>query len=386
MDQLPYVYVPPLAPQDIYPENTVFEMIVEGSGISAQQGSFALAFEDCILQNGNPVGANEEVYLDPRAGLHSHFSEIQTTTQNLGTVETFTYYPRLVKDKNFCLANRMELATHTNSAIEGLASNATIARGYARGQAATVDGAWMPRVMKLNSCVNSTPLPLPLDRTGKMQIRIVMAPDAQVLVGRDVAATSHRFLRNVSLIYKPLIAGDEVNKPIDFTVYNMSRQIITTGTSQLSAFVPDPAYGFHVTFNRTANENALGGNYLQLMPLVGVPLLSVDQNGNTVNQAYPTYGATKVLYAISDTETALFDYALETQEEIEWNRLRSFTDTPSNYTATLKTQTSELDGYGIGAPFGGPMDFKKKKFSMQIISSITEPYAAYLFFPCVKSL
>lgn len=386
MDQLPYVYVDPLAPADIYDETSVMEMIFEGSGISAAPGSFALTFDEAILQNGNPIGANEEVYIDPRAAGHAHFSEIQTTTQNLGTIETITYYPRKVKDKNFVLTNRMELATHTNSAVEGLSCNATVARGYARGQVGTVAGAWMPRVIKLDNCLNTTPQPIPLDRTGKVQVRLVMAPDAQCLIGRDVGANTHRFLRNFRLIYKPMITGEEANKPIDFTVYHVSRQIINTGTAQLSAFVPDPAYGFHVTFNRTANENTLGGNYLQMMPLVGVPLLAADANGNTVNTSYPTYGATKITYAISDTETALFDFALETQEEIEWNRLRAYTETPSNYTATLQTQTCEMDGYGIGAPFGGPMDFKKKKFSMQIISSITEPYAAYLFFPCVKSL
>ena len=44
------------------------------------------------------------------------------------------------------------------------------------------------------------------------------------------------------------------------------------------------------------------------------------------------------------------------------------------------------DGYGIGTMFGGPIDFTKKKFGLDIQSAITTPHSAYIYFPCVLTI
>ena len=98
-----------------------------------------------------------------------------------------------------------------------------------------------------------------------------------------------------------------------------------------------------------------------------------------------TNGPERLYYAINDTDTALVGFTMESRNEVLWNYLRSFDNEPKKYANYLQRVDSKK-AFGIGIPFGAPLDFSQQKFAVDIDSEVNEAHSVYMYFRGVLNL
>lgn len=382
MSQTKYNVVFPLAKKDEYLANDTVDFILSLENKKLVPGSLAICGECAIFSDvasETAVTQTQDINMDPDAGYHSLFREMVSEFRDVGITESFSYYPRLVKMKTQATFLRDSLGTQTFNSIEGKTLSKTVRQGYNLGVSTT--DPKIPFVLKPDIAPNKSDQPIPGNQVGVIRLRTRLAPDDEVLFGDGVTASAGYKITNLQIRYETI--DDDGSRPdLNMEVYNVIRQVIETNNANLSSFVPGLNNAVHMSFLPVADEtaNQPTANYLRCATVPGTPLLpnTSDTTGNN-GLGMPNNGFQRLYFAVNDTDTALVGFTMEDRNEILHNYLRSFNNTPNQY-STILQRINEGDAYGIGINFGSPLDFTKAKFAAEVDSDINEPYSCYMYF------
>ena len=388
--QTKYNVVFPLAKRERYLANETVDFVISLAGRKLVPGSLSIVGDatlysdqaNGVVLNSNGVATTRQITIDPDVGYHSMFRDFTTEFRDVGLTESFSYYPRYVKMHSQANNYQDSLGTETNNCASGMCLSETVRRGYNQGGAQT-DGT---NLGSLPFCImpmiapNKSDQGIPGDQFGALRIRCRLAPHSEVLYGDDVTAAAGYQLRNLQIRYEDMV-DDQSRPPINMEVYHVARQVIETNNANISSFVPGPAVAMHMSFNRTSNEQNDLFNFLQCEPLCGTPLGSLTPDDPNLPQS----GADRLYYAVNDNDTALVGFTMESREEMVYNYLRSWNIEPRSYSNVLR-RINRGEAYGLGIPFGSPIDFSQMKFAAEVDSNTAVPTSCYMYFKGILSL
>ena len=371
MNPTQYNIVFPLAKKATYEANDTIDFVLSLENKKLVPGSLAICGDATIFKNKSTQTAftsqDSDGYIDPDAGYHALFRDFTTEFRSIGLTEQFSYYPRYVKMKTQGSMLRDSLGVETFNCIEGKAMNETIRMGLNMG---VNQSAAVPFVVKPDIAPNKSNVGIPGNQVGVVRIRCRLAPDSEVVYGADNNVGYQ--IQHLELRYET-IDDDGSREPLTMEVYQVNRQVIETNNANLSTFVPGLCDAVHISFIPTADESDTTGkkNYLRCAPIPGTPILG-DNPSNV-------QGASRLYYAINDTDTALVGFTMQSRSEMLWNYLRSWNNEPKDY-ATLLHRIQGADAYGLGINFGSPLDFSTQQFAVEIDSNVSTAHSAYLYF------
>jgi hypothetical protein len=376
MNATKYNVVFPLAKRDQYLANETVDFVVSLSGRKLVPNSLTLVGDAAIYSNvlaSTSINIDQEVLIDADVGYHAMFRDFTTEFRDVGLTESFSYYPRYVKMHTQALEYQDSLGTETANCAEGKCLSEIVRRGYNLGGADPDGASRVPFALKPLIAPNKSDQPLAGDQFGAIRIRCRLAPNDEVVYGADATADSGYKLHNLQLRFET-IPDDQSRPPVNMEVYHAARQVIETNNANLSSFVPGLASAVHMSFIPAADESNVNVNYLRCAPLVGSPL-----GGSDNNQSLPQNGADRLFYAVNDNDSALVGFTMESREEMVYNYLRSWNLEPKAYANVIR-RMNRGDAYGLGIPFGTPLDFSQQKFAAEIDSLTQVPTAVYMYF------
>jgi len=331
----------------------------------------------------------EDLLYDAQAGFHALFRDLTVEFQNTGVVENLLNYGRFAKMNTVALCHQESIAVESVTSVEGKVSNEVQVRGMLYGRSTT--DPYIPFSVKPLFCLNKASAPVSGNATGQVRIRLRLAPNEEFLYGSGFNLGSTGYvIKSLRLRYMT-VPEDGKKTPVQMETYQTFRAAIDSNNQNVSTFVPGLCDAIHMSFIPQTTEGTPTKNYLQLAVPPGVPPLGASSDTYTGNH----YGFERVYYAINDTDTALVGFTLESREEIISNALRSFKAPPDKYAALIRQFNKEdaSDGYMLGIPFGGLINFSTSKLSMELQSkcsnlsdSTAGIHIAYLYARCLTSM
>ena len=381
-----YRSVYPLTQQDTYVQNQVNRFILGTAGQAILPGSIRITGKCAISSAAAPVTAipaGSSVYIDPAVGYHALFMKLESGTRAQGTVESLTYYPRLVKTKATAKAYNMAQAVDGFNSIEGKGPNVTFVNGMLQGlgNAGGAVDPYIPFSIMPDIWANKTDGPIAGSKIGnELVIQFTLATNQQVLFGSDVTANHNYVITDLKCDWQAVNeSAVDLTKPVNFEKYLDDRQLMIGPVTSVNTVAPGGLVdAVHMSFVKQADEFALAKNYLQTAPPPGEPLY-YPAGGN--HSDLGDYGLERIVWSLGNSDTTLCGFIQDEREEILWNALRSLNIEP--YAWSFKLDDSYMkDGYIAGIPFGGLQDLLQKRFAMQLYSKCTsaESWACYLFF------
>jgi hypothetical protein len=378
MNATQYNIVFPLAKKDTYEANDTVDFVLSLENKKLVPGSLAICGDACIYKDKSTqtpfTSQDTDGYIDADAGYHSLFIDFTTEFRAIGLTESFSYYPRYVKMKTQGTMLRDSLGVETFNCIEGKAMNETIRMGLNMGVKSddNLPPSAVPFVVKPDIAPNKSNVGIPGNQVGVVRIRCRLAPDGEVIYGDAADGNSGYQIKNLELRYET-VDDDGSREPLTMEVYQVNRVAIETNNANLSTFVPGLCDAVHMSFIPTSDESDTSGkkNYLRCATITGTPILG--------SNASVTQGASRLYYAINDTDTALVGFTMQSRSEMLWNYLRSWSNEPKNYAAIL-ARIEDEDAYGLGINFGSPLDFSSQQFAVEIDSNVSTAHSAYLYF------
>ena len=394
MNATMYNVVFPLAKKNEYLANDTVDFVLSLENKKLVPGSLAITGECQILKDvnaGTAIGVNDEVLIDPDAGYHACFRDFVSEFREIGLTESFSYYPRYIKMRTQATMLRDSLGTETFNCIEGKCMNEVVRKGYNYGatdQGQNLGNNGLSFVIKPEIAPNKSNVPVPGNQVGVVRIRCRLAPNGEVCYGADSASAGYK-LTNLQVRYETIV-DDGSREPLTMEIYNVARQVIETNNANLATFVPGLADSVHMSFCRADHEAVDTNNYLECQTIPGKPLSFAGNNpalgqaggvpeGSNDIQPSPNQGASRLYYAVNDTDTALVGFTMQSRSEMLWNYLRSWSNEPKNYAIALR-RLIEGKGYGLGINFGAPISFAQQKFSAEIDSEVASATSVYMYF------
>jgi hypothetical protein len=367
----------PVSQQENYTQNNNVDFVMNLSNEKLVPGTVRLEGKVFAYTTGTTeLNPWDRVYYDPDSGMHGLVRDVTTEFEGLGIVENLQNYPRLVKMRNMAQRSMESLGTETDNAIEGVVAHKRIAKGYLEGN--DVDRS-IPFSLKLNCVANKASAPLASEAIGRVRIRIRLADDNQFFFGEDSANANYK-IQELRLRFHT-IPDDGKRENVSLESYHSFAASLETNNQNVSTFVPGMCDSVHISFIDRANEQSSTANYLQCQPPLGKPPVGASNTSVTPK----SYGLERLYYAINDTDSALVGFTMESREEIVRNGLRSF-DSKEGYSTLIRRMRDPYypDGYLVGIPFGGLIDFSQNKFAVEYQSQAgkdeANKYSVYHYF------
>jgi hypothetical protein len=370
-----------------YGHGELIHLVLSFPGEMLVPGSVALVGRVACYSTGTTaIAAGDQIYRDPLAGNHALFSSIKTSAQNFGGIESFQDYPRFVKMLGDATADNVGVVVETPTAAQGMANNAMQTQGMMMGMEGgadvTVIGGGEPFCVIPQICLNNCDGLIRDDVFGSLDMEVTTAYANQYFWGAGATAACNFKITDLKCYYQtvPIPPGSKPT-PVHMTTYAPIQKNLNSNVCNLDCFVSTGlADAVHISFCRQADLGDVTKNYLQTAAPPGTPVYPGSLTG------IANYGIARIEWAVNDTETALVGFPFDSQEDILMNWLRSFNVRPDRFSSTLgKLRGGPLataDGYGIGIPFGGLIDFRQTKFGVLLYSDVltTDPFTAFLYF------
>jgi len=387
-----YANVFPLSQAAEYYSQTNVDFLLNLDNQKLVPGSVVIEGEVAILPDRSAATTwynGEDILYDPACGFHALFRDLTVEFQNVGVMENLMNYPRYAKMATVALTHQESIAVESVNAVEGKVANEIQARGMLYGRSST-DG-YIPFSVKPLFCLNKASGPLSGNATGQIRVRVRLAPDEECLYGSDfVLGTTGYIIKNLRCRYLT-VPEDNKKAQVQMEVYQTFRSAVDSNNQNISTFVPGLCSAVHMSFIPQITEATPTKNYLQLAVVPGIPPLGASSSTYTGNH----YGIERLYYSVNDTDTAVVGFTLESREEIVHNALRSFKAPADKYAALIRqfNKEDQSDGYIVGIPFGGLIDFSKSKLAMEIQSQCTNStsstsgsHIAYIYAQCLTSM
>ena len=381
----------PLTQQSFYTQNQVNKFVLSTAGEAIVPGSVRInglcAVSTTVVNDagGNltPPAAGTEIYIDPDTGYHALFMKMETGTRVHGTIESNTYYPRMVKTKAMGKSYSTGMAVDSLNSIEGRNKSYLLTSGMLQGVGNAADpvNGYVPFSVVADIWLNKMDGPLAGSKCGnEVYIQFTMSTNQQFLSGAGVTGTCQYVVTNLKVDWEAVPeASVDLTKPISFEKYLDDRFVMNSTITSINASVAGGLCdAVHMSFVPQNTEFSLNSNFLQCAPPPGNPLY-VPPGG--AQNTLPDYGINRLIWSINNNDTTLSGFVQDTREEIFWNALRSLNLEPSAYRTDWEDPYLP-DAYFAGIPFGGLIDLLAKRFSAQLYSNCqsTYPYICYTFF------
>ncbi len=374
----------PLTQQSTYVQNQVNRFVLSCQGEAILPGSVRIV-GNCAVStstpNVTPVAAGTNIYIDPDCGYHSLFMKMESGTRTSGTVESLTYYPRLVKTKAMARSYRTSMGVDSLNSVEGKAPNITVVNGMLQGlgNPGGATTGYVPFSIIPDIWVNKMSAPLPGQKCGnEVVIQFTLATNQQVLFGSDVNANCQYVITDLKCDWEAVPeSAVDMTAPISYEKYVDDRQVMNSTVTSINVVAPGGLVdAVHMSYVSQAAEYSLTSNFLQCPPPPGNPLYL-----STVPNTLADYGIERIIWSINNSDTFLSGFTQDTREEIFWNALRSLNIEPKAFVTSWE-DPYQPDAYFTGIPFGGLIDLLAKRFAVQLYSqcSSTNPYICYMFF------
>ena len=387
-----YRSVFPLTQQYEYKQNQTNKFILSTDGQAILPGSVRITGTCAVLATaGGAALVDQEVYYDPLVGYHGLFAKIESGTRAQSTVETLTYYPRLVKTKASGRSYNTSFSVDSFNSIEGRASSLRQVQGLIRGLG-TSDGASVadpniPFSIVPDIWLNKMDAPLPGSRIGnEVVIQFTMAPIQQFLFGPGLTADMVYIVKDLKVNWEAVYESPQGNKTlINFEKYVDDRQLMNSGVTSINVVAPGVLVdSVHMTFINNSLEFSLQSNFLQCAPPPGKALFVPV---GTSSQTMEDYGVERIIWSINNSDSSISGFTQDNREEILWNGLRSLNIEPAAWSSALEDPYMH-DLYLAGIPFGGLQDLMSKRFAVQLYSQCNSAatFVCYMFFRATGSL
>jgi len=329
---------------------------IEGDLVVSQAGSETV-----------PNDENSKVYFNPRTGIHGVCESISTTLGGGGEVlEFLNGYGRLVnmkevatkdKDSYFNSMDRCELKVPTVEQSKVLCRGKLLEDTAGTIQAG--DFSFKP-FFCLNRMSGGNSLSLgPYNDVIKVSINLARVNNFLCGTG-FTGATPKYTLSNLRLTYRTLPREPTPN--ITARSYVYLKQTITGPQVSLSSRVPAVSNAVSISFQRQAEENQNGNNYLKLeRPPIG-------------NDA-------ELKMSMNDSNSNFITYTIRDYGEMLEGFLQSFKSSGLNNVNPAESMTGE-NSFGLGVSFASFVDLRNQKFTFEFKSDTTEaePQLAYMYF------
>jgi hypothetical protein len=388
-----YRSVFPLTQQLYYTQNQTNKFVLSTEGQSILPGSVRITGK-CSIQQGVAVPpatigviTNQQIYYDPLVGYHGLFAKIESGTRAQSTVETLTYYPRLVKTKAAGRSYNVSLGVDSFNSIEGRAVSTKQVQGLIQGLGTTDDASvadtFIPFSIVPDIWLNKLDSALPGSRIGnEVIIQFTMSPNQQFLYGAGVDATATYQVSDLKVQWEAIPETPNGNKnPINYEKYVDDRQLMNSGVTSINVVAPGVLVdSVHMSFIDSALEFTTTSNFLQCAAPPGkAPFVPVGPQvgSNTMRD----YGLERIIWSINNSDTSVSGFVQDNREEILWNGLRSLNLEPTAWDSQLENPYMP-DLYLAGIPFGGLQDLMSKRFAVQLYSQCTNAtvFVCYMFF------
>lgn len=391
-----YRSVFPLTQQRYYLQNQTNKFVLSTEGQSILPGSVRITGR-CSVQQGaapevnydgrtNPIIA-QQVYYDPQVGYHGLFAKIESGTRAQSTVETLTYYPRLVKTKAAGRTYNVSLGVDSFNSIEGRAGSIRQVQGLIQGLGTIEDGSvadtFMPFSIVPDIWLNKLDAALPGSRIGnEVIIQFTMSPNQQFLYGANADANAYYIVKDLKVQWEAIPETPNGNKnPINYEKYVDDRQLMNSNVTSINVVAPGVMVdSVHMSFVDNALEFTASDNFLQCAAPPGkAPYVPVGpQAGSNV---MTDYGLERIIWSINNSDTSVSGFVQDNREEILWNGLRSLNLEPMAWGSQLENPYLP-DLYLAGIPFGGLQDLMSKRFAVQLYSQCSNKvtFVCYMFF------
>lgn len=301
----------------------------------------------------------QNVFLDPSVGIHSVVQQITVDTQNSGTIENLTNYPRFVRqyaDVNYVRDDYFNgsLLAEYRVGSETFAKNMINSENYPGAAAGDKYKSFAFKPMCcLNRSVGVNKF-ISYDKTGSVIIRLRLAQNSAALTDFLGAANTPDYkLRNIKITYNTVPMMD-IKAPVVMKSFVQLKQVVSSGQANINTRVPAVANGVSCSFVRADKENNREYNHLATERLPNVE---------------------EVIFMFNDSTNTYMTYPLRNQIEIQENYVKSL-----NETGHSELTRFENSKYGVGLKFDGPVDLRNQKFNIQIKSGVNSEFNMYMYF------
>ena len=381
MQDIRYHSVQPLNKKDIYSDfdNIDFQIACQGRKILGN--SIRILGNIEVFDEPDPSNLTTDVYYDGLTGSHSWFQSITTSFQSAGQVENIQFYPNKVASKaraqlanedlfnsQYACENRCPNGEIPNVLLKGTTANDGASANYDGNLNRALDFAIKPDFC-LNNFVPGTDSALPYDKTGDINISLIVSRSVSVLFGNsNIGVDYNIILTNVRLIFTSIPDDGKYAKQYSMVVTSSLKQSLQSSYATISANAPLALCDrFWMVFVKQTDDNDPSANGLAFIRPPNVE---------------------RVEYLYNDSFNGEFHYPLLSEEEILYNYVRAVNNIVVDSQASSLNKLASNDGYGLGAKLGGYVDFRTNKLSINMqsgISSVT-PITAYLFFSGIVSV
>ena len=347
-----YQSVAPNSSRDAYNPGEIVDFIINlPSNREIVAGSFRLSGNVKVLWDGvNPMTGTEQIFYDAKAGMHSVISQTQCSLNGM-SVENLPHYGRNAKHISVCqetdiqavsdIGNACQLKMADNSETRGLLGITGVA---ANGRSFSLK----PYIALNNTSSNIVPA------KGELKITFILANVNQFLSGSAVTVDTTYSLNDLLLSYRT-VSQTTPTAPLTMNITSALKQILTSGTVNLSVNNPIKSRSLTMSFIASADESNPVSNYLNMSE---VPMVS------------------RVEFSFNDLLAgSLLSYPLETREEILYN----FVQSQNPMTNKWSVHQTGLN-YGVGLQYGEYLPNTKLGVSIQSAVSSLTPMSVYMYF------
>jgi hypothetical protein len=375
--------VPLFSYAEVIPENSkdsytahdnVDFMLVAGEGRALNGGSIRIEGELEALYNGTPLNSagniDKEIYYNNTAGAHSCFEGIQTTIGGQ-VIENIGFdYPRYVSMATKATSEQGDIGNNANQVCELKTSYQTATNQLLKGE---VVEEQLTNAIRNNPdfsikpmiCLNSTLRAMKFSKTGVIRLTLNMARVNSIFYGKDVDANLKYSVKDLRVTFTSVPESEASDEPILMRTKLPMKQSIQSSFANVALRVPAVCSSVSCSFMEQAQENDPKKDNLQMAT---VPSLK------------------SVSYSFNDITSSLVTFKLKSNPEFIQGYIDSFLDTGLN--ALSPSNQANGEGYGVGVSFGGQVDLRDRKFSVELNSGITNanPFIIYLYFHSSISL
>lgn len=320
--------------------------------------------------------ATDQVYWNAQIGVHGLINQISTSCDKHGVLESISDYGRAVATIRAAEQGALQTTGDAHCALELCAPDNYATRDIAFGQAAGAATQATPFAMKPKICLNgaavidqngnSVAACVPFDRTGDIEISIILSQATSFLHGAKLAppSTITYSLSNVQLVYW-----------------------CAKAPSNVRIHMPKIECLYRTLPSTTASFQTKGTMVASRM------LMSFIETANLQNPTFDSYrsvnaGVQRLSFTYGDG-TSIVTTTFRNQQEIMANYLLAMRDSAS-FAAALATvvglgsvTTSPVQsGYGVGIAFEGGVDMRSSQLGLVLegMTPAASGYTGYLVF------
>lgn len=350
------------------PYDNVDFNIIAGEGRALNLGSIRIEGELEALYNSLPLNdaanADKEIYYNNTAGAHSLFEGIQTSMAGQ-VIENIGFdYPRYCSMATKATSEQGDFGNNSDQVCELKTSyqEATnqVLQGEVVEEQTTVPTRNNPDFsVKPLIALNSSVRAMKFSKSGAIRLTLNMARVNSIFYGKDVDANLKYSVKALRVTFSSVPESEASDETITMRTKLPMKQSIQSSLANVALRVPAVCTSVSCSFLPQGKENDAKYDNLEMTT---VPNLK------------------SVSYSFNDITSSLVTFKLKSDPEFIQGYIQSFADTGLN--ALSPNAWADQNGYGVGVDFGGAVDLRNQKFSVQMNSDVsnTNPFVIYLYF------